>query len=173
MVWIEIEWEVLSMKTISNCCNHLYRDGNRRIVFVADNQRDLNQAMTGAATEKHAPFTRVGIDSLLDTQGEDECTENVGVDLLAAQVANITTASDDCNEEGSDSEEEDNPITLKEEMWALAIALNVLEKYDKINFEIRKAIRNTQRKLRIQTSASMHQGTVSNYFQNLKIQSSL
>lgn len=101
--------------------------------------------MTGTANENQVSFTRIGIDSLFNTQEEEECAENVDGDSLAAQGANITAAPEGCNEKGKDSEEEDDPSLLKKVMKVLAIALNVLEKNDKHNFVIRRAIRSTQR----------------------------
>lgn len=103
--------------------------------------------------EHDVSYTRVGIEDLLKSMGEDELTEEV---TLADQVTYIV-GQDAVHENEDQDEGDDVAYSAADEQKALAIATQALERQGIFSTDVRIAIRTCQKRFRLEKQAALHQ----------------
>lgn len=121
MKWVREDLTDMTTKTILNCCRHCFQISDSIQLVVQTVQWDPRHTLITAATDHQVLFLRVGIEILLNLEGEDECTEIVVVESLSltsyvADEMGLSEEAYNCAENNSASS------MLKEEVNKLSFA---------------------------------------------------
>lgn len=95
--------------------------------------------------EHGVSYTRVSIESLLNTKDEDEAADAITLDTQAACFAGLESVKD----VGTDGEKKDVTYNTGEELKTLAINLAVLERQSRLISDTGGAIRFCWKELRL------------------------
>ena len=117
--------------------------------------------MVRDATKHGVRFTRVGLESLLNPEGENEVTEEATLEELGREVAGMEEETFQLDEPDPDEEEQ---MSIEEELACLARARAILERQGELSDSGRMGFSSCQRALRLEKLASMKQTTILDHF---------
>lgn len=117
--------------------------------------------MARDTTEHEVRLTRVGLESLLNPDGDDTVIEDLMLEDLGRKVASLAS-NEPVDPDLQDCE--DKTMSLDQELKCFATARSILEKHGELNDEAQNAFFSCQRTLRPEKVSSLKQTTNLDYF---------
>lgn len=156
MRWVTEEWHALSATTITNCFDHCFREVEQD---TKNEYRDLQEEVANDLTAHNINYTHLGLEALLNPEGEDRVTEEVDLEAQAMMIAGVVEESEEAD--GDLLHDVPKPA---EELHGLALAMTALERMGYIDDHVRAALRSCQRDLRLVRVEQCRQTTMEEHF---------
>ena len=158
--WIMAEWADMPSSCIEHCFRHCFGGEEGGGSGFIEEGSDLRDGLIHDLNANGIQFTSIGIESLLNPDGEQDVTEPL---LDSNQVAFISGSAEPVEVvEGEEDEMEEYSIT--EQLKALAISTASVERLGFGDNAYLKAVRGCQKELRAQKAASLRQTTIVEHF---------
>lgn len=168
--WTYEEWNACPLEVIRNCFYHFFKQsGNTCQLQQGLCDEDFLSRLQRDAPENNVQYSRVGLENLLNPDGEDDVEDQITIEQLGCEIVSV---SDDavnnnvCHHESSQQQEEDEDIIpiFERQLQCLAIVKASLERHSVLSKGIRKAFYEFQRELRLKNQLNMKQTTILNHF---------